>query len=121
MVMSKPAKRSKWKPECPEAEARALFTPNQTMRMIASPRNKFVPSVSNIAACVVIRFDKNAKRSFIVSGGMARLPLRLGLGHAVGEHAGARVARLGAQDGLFFGHETDVAIDGCCFRVALAL
>src|SRR5437016_1318885 len=98
MVMSKPAKRSKWKPECPEAEARALFTPNQTMRMIASARNRFNPSVSNIAACVVIRLDKNAKRSFIVSGGMVRLPLRLGLRNAVGEHAGAGVAGLSAQN-----------------------
>ena len=39
MVINKLAKRSKWKPECPpEAEAKALLTPNQTINMTANPR-----------------------------------------------------------------------------------
>src|SRR3984893_7794265 len=94
------------------------------MRMIAKARNRFIPSVSNIAACVVIRFDKKANRSFIDSGGIGEAPVDgfpRRLRHAIGEHTCARVTGLGAQNSLFFGLKTDVVVDRFGFSVALSL
>src|SRR5713226_4279813 len=96
--------------------------------MMANARNRFKPNAWNMAACVVMRLVKNAKRSFIVSGGMASAPRfpwvngdPPGLRHAVGEHARAWVTGLRVQHGLFLRHELNVIVDGCGLGVAFPL
>src|SRR5260370_355743 len=117
MVMSRLAKLSNGSPRCPEADANAALTPNQTIRIMANPRNRFSPRLSKRSACVVMRLVRNAKKSFKESLSMASAPLR----HSVGLHTGARIAALTAQERLFFGHETNVAVDCGGFGIALTL
>src|SRR5437773_6714279 len=102
MVRRRLAKWSKWKTAIwlPLAAASALFTPNQTIKMIANERNIRFPMLSKRSACSVISCVRNAKISLKVLGGIGT-----SLWHAPGAHGFTGACGLRRHDGFTFGHK----------------
>src|ERR1700732_4517544 len=101
--------------------------PNHTIKMTAKPRNMWFPIDSNIAACWVIRSERNAKRSFIELGGigfsLVALPAgrqaRRSLRHPPGEHRGGGICCLGGHRGLTLRPATGVVVGRLRLGVAV--